>query len=342
MNVGSRTCCLITGGAGFIGANLIRLLAGQGVDLRVLDNLSNGRVQDLDNLPVDLVVGDIRDRRLVDEVMAGVQVVIALAAHTGVVPSMENPDEDLSVNVAGTLNLLMAAVRHRVKRFIFASTGGAVVGEAIPPVHEEMPPRPLSPYGAGKLAGEGYCSAFWGSYGLKTVPLRFSNIYGPFSYHKGSVIATFFRQIQAQQELTVFGDGEQTRDFLFVGDLCRAILSAITAELPFGEPIQLGTGLETSINTLVSLMRQVVGDHQFPPVRHAPAKPGEVHRNFVTISRARKFLHFAPTTDLLTGLRKTWEWFQENCASPPLLGADCVGFHSDRPGLPNLVEFSKL
>jgi UDP-glucose 4-epimerase len=216
-------------------------------------------------LPVELVVGDIRDRQVVDRVMAGVQVVIALAAHTGVVQSVENPAEDMSINVEGTLNLLEAARRHRVDRFIFASTGGAIVGEADPPVHEEMPPRPLSPYGAGKLAGEGYCSAFWGSYGLKTVPLRFSNIYGPFSYHKGSVIAKFFRQIQTRQELTIYGDGEQTRDFLFVEDLCQAIIAAMTAELPLGQPIQLGTGQETTVNALVHLMRRVVGEPQFPP-----------------------------------------------------------------------------
>jgi UDP-glucose 4-epimerase len=215
--------------------------------------------------------------------------------------------------VAGTINLLEASVRHRVPRFIFASTGGAIVGEAEPPVHEDLPPRPLSPYGAGKLAGEGYCSAFWGSYGLKTVPLRFSNIYGPFSYHKGSVIAKFFRQIMAQKELTIFGDGEQTRDFLYVGDLCRAIITASTAEVPFGRPIQLGTGRETSINALVPLLHEVAGGPQFPSLRHAPANKGEVRRNFMDISRARQYLNFAPTTDLRSGLGKTWQWFRENC-----------------------------
>ena len=303
---------LITGGAGFIGSNLIRSIAGPGSEIRVLDSLVAGRAEDLEGLPVELVVGDIRDRELVDRVMAGVQVVIALAAHTGVVQSVENPAHDMSVNVAGTLNLLEAAVRHRVERFIFASTGGAIVGEAVPPVHEEMPPRPLSPYGAAKLAGEGYCSAFWGSCGLATVPLRFSNIYGPFSYHKGSVIAKFFRQVLAGQEVTVFGDGEQTRDFLFVEDLCQAINAAVTAEVPFGQPIQLGTGEETTVNSLVGLMRRVVGADRFPPVRYAPARPGEVQRNFMNIARARSSLDFNPRTDLLEGLQKTWLWFREN------------------------------
>jgi UDP-glucose 4-epimerase len=319
---------LITGGAGFIGSNLIRALAGAGMAIRVLDNLVSGRAEDLDQMPVELVVGDIRNREVVDRVMAGAHIVIALAAHTGVVQSVENPAEDMSINVEGTLNLLDAARRHRVERFIFASTGGAIVGEAAPPVHEEMPPRPVSPYGAGKLAGEGYCSAFWGSYGLKTVPLRFANIYGPFSYRKGSVIAKFFRQVQARQPLTIYGDGEQTRDFLFVEDLCQAIIAAMTAELPFGEPIQLGTALETSVNALVRQLRQVVGAHQFPEVRQAPARPGEVQRNFMNISRARQYLHFTPTTDLSAGLTKTWEWFQK------LWRAKDVRTAFDQPGRP--------
>lgn len=312
MKMAKQPCWLIAGGAGFIGSNLIRSLLGSGITIRVLDDLSSGRAQDVATLPIHFVVGDIRDPLVVNKVMAGVQVVVCLAARTGVVPSIRDPATDMSVNVGGTLNLLEAAVRHRVERFIFASTGGAIVGEAEPPVHEDMPPNPLSPYGAGKLAGEGYCSAFWGSYGLKTVPLRFSNIYGPFSYHKGSVIAKFFRQIMAQEELTIFGDGEQTRDFLYVGDLCRAIISASIEEVPFGRPLQLGTGRETSINALVPLLHQVVGETRFPRRRHAPANKGEVRRNFMDISRARKFLKFNPDTDLVTGLSKTWQWFRQN------------------------------
>lgn len=302
---------LITGGAGFIGVNLVRALIPLARQVRVLDNLSTGRREDLEGLPVELQVGDIRDQDAVNRAMQGVEVVIHLAAHTGVVPSVADPVLDFSMNVAGTLNLLRAAVRHRVSRFIFASTGGAIVGEATPPVHEDLPPRPLSPYGAGKLAGEGYCSAFWGSYGLKTVPLRFSNIYGPFSYHKGSVIAKFFRHILVGEDLTIFGDGEQTRDFLYVRDLCEAILAAVQKEVPFGQPLQLGTGQETSINTLVDLLRHTVGGQRFPPVHYAPARAGEVRRNFVSIDKARQYLGFNPQTTLPQGLKLTWEWFRK-------------------------------
>jgi UDP-glucose 4-epimerase len=303
------TDILITGGAGFIGVNLVRALSRAGARIRVLDNLSAGRAQDLEGLPVQLLVGDIRDRQAVAAAMADAQVVIHLAAHTGVVDSVIDPETDLRVNVLGTLNLLQEAVSAGVDRFIFASTGGAIVGEVEPPVHEEMVPRPLSPYGAGKLAGEGYCSAFWGSYGLKTIALRFSNVYGPYSYHKGSVVAKFFRQVQAGKELTIYGDGEQTRDFVYVGDLCDAILAALPAELPYGRTLQLGTGRETSINQLVDLLRPVVGD-RLPPVRYAPPRAGEVRRNYVSLAQAAKWLNFSPKTDLLTGLRLTWEWFQ--------------------------------
>jgi len=301
---------LITGGAGFIGVNLVRALTPLARGIRVLDNLSAGRREDLENLPVELMVGDIRDHQAVDAAMEGVEMVVHLAAHTGVVQSVEEPSFDMSVNVAGTLNLLKAAVRQGVDRFIFASTGGAIVGAADPPVHEEMPPCPLSPYGAGKLPGEGYCSAFWGSYGLKTVAPRFSNVYGPYSYRKGSVVAKFIRQILAQEDLTVFGDGQQTRDFVYVKDLCDAILKALALEVPFGQPIQLGSGQETSINQLLELLRTTVRPWDFPPVRYVPPRKGEVLRNFVSIARAGKYLHFFPQADLAGNLRQTWEWFQ--------------------------------
>jgi UDP-glucose 4-epimerase len=303
---------LISGGAGFIGVNLVRALnAAHTGQIRVLDNLSVGKARDLDGLPVELIRGDIRDPEAVVQAMAGVRTVVHLAAQNGVVESVAHPEISLAINVQGTLNLLQAAVRQGVQRFILASTGGAIAGEVAPPVHEDMVPRPLSPYGASKLAAEGFCSAFWGSYGLKTIPLRFSNVYGPYSYLKGSVIANFFRKVQAGGELVIYGDGEQTRDFIYVEDICQGIVAALTADLPYGQPIQLGSGQETSVNTLVRLMRQVVGVGQFPQVRYEPPRAGEVLRNFVAIARAKKYLNFSPKIDLLTGLRQTWNWFRQ-------------------------------
>lgn len=305
---------LITGGAGFIGANLVHLLIAQGKKIRVFDNLSTGRIDNLKDLPVELIIGDIRNKRLVDEAVAGVEAVIHLAGHTNVVDSLREPALDLDINVQGSFNLLLSSVRHNVERFIFASTGGAVLGDITPPAREDMAPHPISIYGASKLAGEAYCSAFWGSYGLKTVFLRFSNIYGPFSFHKGSVIANFFRQIQTRKELIIYGDGGQTRDFLYVGDLCQGIATALKAELPYGRAIQLGAGQESSLNHLLSLIRQLVGEEFCPPVVHQPARAGEVRRSFVSIAQAKKYLNFTVQTDLLEGLRQTWEWFQQKRA----------------------------
>lgn len=292
--------------------NLVKALAPTGIGITVLDNLSAGRAEDLEGFSVALKVGDIRDFEVVKAAMNGMEVVIHLAAQTGVVQSVAQPEMDMAVNVMGTLNLLRAAQQSQVNRFILASTGGAIVGEVEPPVHEEMVPHPISPYGAGKLAAEGYCYAFWGSYGLKTIPLRFSNVYGPCSYHKGSVIAKLFRQIKAKEEITIYGDGEQTRDFVYVEDICRAIVAATRAEFPFGQPIQLGTGRETSINHLVEMMKEVVGPGQFAKVNYAPPQSGEIRRNFVSIQRAREYLKFSPETDLMNGLKQTWKWFNRD------------------------------
>ncbi len=314
---------LITGGAGFIGANLVRLLAASGRRIRVLDNFSTGKALNLSGMSLELVAGDITDPRQVDAAMADSRIVVHLAAHTGVLESVKDPEYDMGINVGGTVNLLQSAVRHGVERFIFASTGGAIVGEVDPPVHENMVPRPVSPYGASKLSGEGYCSAFWASYGLKTTSLRFSNAYGPFSYDKGSVIAKFFRLILAGEELIIYGDGEQTRDFIYVEDLCKAIITALDADLPYGQPIQLGTGVETSINELITLMREVVQDIPFPPVKFVPPKAGEVKRNYVSRERAQEYLNFTPRFDLRSGLQLTLEWFYgSNRSEPETVGSE--------------------
>lgn len=304
--------CLVTGGAGFIGANLIRCLVPSCGRVRVLDNLSSGRREDLEGLDVEFIQGDIRDADIVDRAVAGMEKVVHLAADTEVVQSVEDPKRNLDVNVVGTFNLLRSSLKHGVERFVFASTGGAIVGDVVPPVTEEMVPNPISPYGASKLAGEGYCSAFWGAYGLRTISLRFSNVYGPFSYHKGSVIAKFFRQIRSGSPLTIYGDGEQTRDFVFAEDLSKAIASTLEAPLPFGGSIQLGTGTEISINQLVAKLRSLLARGEFPPVQFAPPRPGEVSRNFVSIARAREYLGFSPVVDLETGLQRTWDWFSRD------------------------------
>jgi UDP-glucose 4-epimerase len=298
---------LVTGGCGFIGVNLISRLTAQGARVRVLDDLSLGKREDLPSLGVDLQVGDIRDREAVAKACQGMDVAVHLAAHTRVVESLSNPQLNFEVNAIGTMNVLSACREAAVKKVIFASTGGAILGEQEPPVHEGMVPRPVSPYGASKLAGEAYCSAFFGSYGLNTVALRFSNVYGPFSYYKGSVVAQFFRDLLQKKPILIYGDGEQTRDFLYVADLVDAILLADKNDTP-GEVFQIASGRETSLRSLINTMKEVLPEMKFD-VRYEPKRAGEILRNYASIEKARRMLGYDPQTRLDEGLRNTWRWF---------------------------------
>jgi UDP-glucose 4-epimerase len=303
---------LVTGGCGFIGVNLVSRLVGRGARVRVFDNLSLGKREDVTHLGIELHVGDIREYEVLRKVCEGIDVVVHLAAHTRVVESVSNPELNFEINAIGTMNVLRACRDAGVKKVIFASTGGAILGEQEPPVHEGMVPRPVSPYGAGKLAGEAYCSAFCGSYGLNTVALRFSNVYGPYSYHKGSVVAQFFRNIMQGEPLVIYGDGQQTRDFLFVDDLVDAVLLADKSETP-GEVFQIASGRETSIRELLATMTSVLPNVQFE-VRYEAARAGEIVRNYASIEKARRLMGYDPQTRLDEGLRTTWGWFTSQSA----------------------------
>lgn len=299
---------IITGGCGFVGVNLIRQLRPIAGHIRVLDNLSLGKKEDLAGLDVELIIGDIRDVNIVKKAVREMDVLVHLAAHTRVIDSIEQPRENFEVNVTGTFNLLEAARQYSLKRFVFASTGGAIIGEAEPPVHEEMLAKPISPYGASKLMGEAYCSAFAGAYGLPCIALRFSNVYGPFSYHKGSVVAKFFKNLINGQPLTVYGDGTQTRDFVFVHDLCKAIEVACNSDLQGFQVFNIASGVETSILELLEETKNVVGGDSFE-VHFVPPRQGEVYRNFALIEKARRILGYKPTIALSEGLSLTWDWF---------------------------------
>jgi UDP-glucose 4-epimerase len=298
---------LVTGGCGFIGVNLVSRLAGRGARVRILDNLSLGKREDVAPLGIDLRVGDIRDMAALKDACQGIDVVVHLAAHTRVVESISHPELNFEINAIGTMNVLRACRDAGVKKVIFASTGGAILGEQVPPVHEGMVPRPVSPYGASKLVGEAYCSAFCGSFGLNTVALRFSNVYGPFSYHKGSVVAQFFRNLMQEEPLVIYGDGQQTRDFLYVDDLVDAVLLADKSETP-GEVFQIASGRETSLTDLLAAMKKVLPTVKFD-IRYEAARAGEILRNYASIEKARRLLSYNPSKKLDDGLRDTWSWF---------------------------------
>lgn len=304
---------LVTGGAGFIGANLVRLLLAEGYQVRVLDNFSTGLREHLSGLELEVREGDIRDPGVVAEAVAGVDSVVHLAAQAGVQPSLANPGLNYEVNVLGTFNLLEAcrrvngSVQRKVHRFVFASSNSAL-GRQLPPGEETKAPLPISPYGASKLAGEGYCLAYYASWGLGTLALRFANIYGPYSLHKNTVVAKFLEGIIREGRITINGDGRQTRDFLHVEDLCRAILLALEKEVA-GEVFQVASGQETSVLELAALVRAVVGREV--TVCHGPPLPGDVQQSYSAIAKAKQMLGWEPQIDLRQGLFQVYRWFAE-------------------------------
>ena len=298
---------LITGGAGFIGVHLSdHLVRSGGYEVTVLDNESLGHRSHLDLDRVRFIEGDLRERADLRSAVEGQDAVVHLAAHTRVIDSIVDPAHNFENNVIGTFNLLEECRAAGVERIVAASTGGAIVGDVPPPVHERMAAQPTSPYGASKLMLEGYLSAYAGAYGISACALRFSNVYGPRSFHKGSVVAHFFKQILAGQELVVYGDGSQARDFLYVRDLVEGIRVAIDSDAVGA--YQLGSGKPTTVNELLELMRDATGSDL--DVRYEDFRAGEVRYTWCDIDKAREGLGFDPITSLDEGIRHTWEWFQ--------------------------------
>lgn len=318
---------VITGGLGFIGQRLIRALAaGSAARIRVVDNLSAGKPEalagirslervdagraDWEHDAIQLVVGDISDADLALTATQGADAIIHLAANTGVAPSVADPRADCAANVLGTFNYLEAARLNGVGRFVFASSG-AVAGEVTPPIVETMPTRPVSPYGASKLAGEAYCSAYWRSFGVATTALRFGNVFGPGSAHKESVVAKFIRRALAGEVLEVYGDGSQTRDFIFIDDLVEAIRLSLTVPEAAGEVFQVAAGREVTLSELVEVLLRVLAAEGVTDIRVAPAAPrtGDVARNYSDTAKARAILRWQPSHGLEEGLARTVRWF---------------------------------
>lgn len=324
---------LITGGCGFIGTALIRSLKDEGGHgIRVVDNLTVGDRDDLATAsdfvekspedpgpvspdgPVELVVGDILDEDLALRAAEGADAIVHLAANTGVLPSIEDPRGDCRKNVFGTLNYLEAARHNGVGRFVFASSGGTVIGEVEPPIHEEMAPHPVAPYGASKLAGEGYCSAYFQTFGVQSVALRFGNVYGPLSGHKNSVVARFIKRAAGGETLEIYGDGAQTRDYIFIGDLIRAIKLSATTSGVGGETFQIATNAETTVRELTDRLLAALAEAGVKDVEVRNAEDlgrRGVSRNFADTSKAKRLLGWQAEMDLDEGLRRTVEWFVE-------------------------------
>lgn len=322
---------LITGGCGFIGTSIIKKILPLGIKkIRVIDNLSVGTATDLSRVtqfdtiephqlsemsesskPVELIVGDILDERLAKELATGVDVIVHLAANTGVAPSVENPRADCMSNVLGTFNYLEAARHAGCKHFVFASSG-AIVGECLPPLHEELPAHPVSPYGASKLSGEAYCSAYYRTFGINTAALRFSNVYGPLSSHKNSLVARCIRRVMNDEPIEIFGEGKNTRDFLYIDDLVNAVILAAQSNAG-GEVYQIATSEETTVNELVQKLVPILRQKGFSniPVIYKEARLGDVMRNYADTSKAQKVLGWNAKVPLTEGLQITVDWFLE-------------------------------
>ncbi len=308
---------LITGGCGFIGVNLISFLDPlKKYKIRVLDNEKLGKKEALHDFKVEFIKGDIRDRDIVEHALKGTTSVIHLAADTRVMESIENPSYNFDVNIKGTFTLLSAMKKIGVKKIINASTGGAIAGDIAPPVHESIVPCPASPYGASKLAVEGYLSAFSESYGFSATSLRFSNVYGPNSLHKESVVASFMKSIIKGKELVIYGDGEQTRDYVYVDDISRGIYLALKNNI--NGIFQLGFGVPTSLNTLIDKLSKIVKDDFNSSVKYSDYRKGEVCHTWSDITKAKKILNYKPQFSLDKGIETTWNWYK-NISESPLL-----------------------
>ena len=296
---------IVTGGAGFIGSHVVDALIARGDEVTVIDSLVRGKRENV-NAGAELHVHDIRKpiEDLFDEARPGA--VVHLAAQADVRVSVERPVEDAEVNVLGTVRVLEAARRHGAQ-VVFSSTGGAIYGECHAPAPESSSREPLSPYGTAKLAGEEYLAAYNRLYGTRHVSLRYGNVYGPRQdpHGEAGVVAIFLGALARGEQATIFGDGLQTRDYVYVGDVARATLSGLGHD---GGVFNVGTGAETSVVELYALCARAAGSDA--EAGHAAPRLGELQRSFLDPELAAKELGFKAMVGLEDGLAATWEWIR--------------------------------
>jgi len=302
---------LVTGGAGFIGSNVADGLIAEGYEVVIVDDLSNGREE---NIPgkVKFYRTDVRDKELEDIFKAErPDMVIHNAAQLSVRVSVEKPLLDAGINIIGGLNLINICKKYEVKKIIFASSGGTVYGEQkVFPADESHPLGPISPYGVAKLATEHYLYYYLRIYGLEYIALRYANIYGPRQdpHGEAGVVAIFSNRMLAGETPLINGDGLQTRDYVYVGDVVRVNIDAIKSD--FVGPVNIGTGIETDVMALFNILKSASGSNI--EEKHGPAKTGEQMRSVLDNSLAGKVLGWKPEVSIEDGLKLTYEWFEEN------------------------------
>ncbi len=302
---------LVTGGAGFIGSHVVDRYVADGHAVTVVDDLSTGRREQV-NRAAEFHHLDILDSRLESVMAEGrFDVVNHHAAQIDVRKSVADPLHDANVNILGTLRLLELSARYGVKRFIFVSSGGAAYGEQLRfPADEDHPLNPVSPYGVGKVSGEHYCFYYRAVHGLPYVALRYANVYGPRQdpHGEAGVVAIFTGRLLAGQPCVINGDGRQTRDYVYVGDVVEANVAATALDHPAAGPVNIGTGVETDVTTLHATLAEITGSRT--PPTHGAAKAGEQQRSVLDAARAERVLGWRPKTPLTEGLEKTVEFFR--------------------------------
>jgi UDP-glucose 4-epimerase len=308
------TTYLVTGGAGFIGSNIVDELLRRGARVRVLDNFSTGRTENLREAGdrIELIEGDVRDEAVVERAVRGADFVLHQAALASVPRSIADPVSNNQVNVQGTLNVLVAAQRHRVKRVVYASSSSVYGDSEELPKVETMTPNPKSPYAVAKLAAEHYCRVFADLHGMTTVSLRYFNVFGPRqdpTSQYSAVIPIFVRCLLQGQAPTIYGDGEQSRDLTYIDNVVRANLLACEANVTGGRVYNIACGGRYTINQTFQALERRIGSGLAP--RYEAPRPGDVKHSMADISRIRRDLGFEPTIGFEEGIDATVRWYQE-------------------------------
>ncbi len=305
---------LVTGGAGFIGSNIVEELLRRGHQVRVLDNFATGRRENLTPFldRIELIEGDLRSYHIVREAVDGMDFILHQGALPSVPRSIKDPITSNEVNVAGTLNILDAARDAGVKRVVFASSSSIYGDSEKLPKQEDMTPNPLSPYAVSKLAGEKYCQVFARIYGLHTVALRYFNVFGPRqdpTSQYSAVIPKFITAILNNKQPTIYGDGTQSRDFTYVTNVVEANILATEADFPPGMVFNCACHERIDLNQLVKDINEILGKHIEP--LYTDPRPGDVKHSFADIERIQKYLGYRPKVYFREGLEKTIEWYKE-------------------------------